>query len=139
MTNTAVSQWEVAGARKISSQRTNELNAKTAQQKIGLAKKPSLPSKIPVIETLSKCIFNSIKRKYNLGIYKLIFILFRTLKTREWYLRLLGTRVGRRRRSKTSQGEKVPKVGKKYGKERASVAEADKERIRVGESSQSKH
>ena len=53
MTNSAASQWEVAGAKKISSQRTNELSTKTAQQKMGLNKKTSLPSKIPVIETLS--------------------------------------------------------------------------------------
>jgi len=50
MTNSAASQWEVAGAKKLS-QRTNDLT-KTAQQKIGLNKKASLPSKIPVIETL---------------------------------------------------------------------------------------
>ncbi len=54
MTNSVASQWEVAGAKKISSQRNNELSTKTAQQKVGMIKKASVPSKIPVIETLSR-------------------------------------------------------------------------------------
>lgn len=52
MTNSAVSQWEVAGAKKTSTQRLSELSTKTTQQKTGITTRKSVASKIPVVETL---------------------------------------------------------------------------------------
>ena len=52
MTNSSVSQWEVAGSKKASYQKGSE-----SDKNIGMMtrkKSQQMPSKIPVIETLSK-------------------------------------------------------------------------------------